>query len=122
VPLPWTRTGPSLGFSSGSPWLPQPASWSELSVEAEEADNDSMLWLYRDALRLRRELPELHRNEHGWLDLGGQVIALTRGDGFACVVNFGEDPIDLPAGRVLLSSQPISDNLPTDCAAWIALS
>jgi alpha-glucosidase len=121
VPLPWTRSGPSLGFSSATPWLPQPASWPELSVEGQEADHASMLWLYRDALHLRRELPALHGNEFGWLDLGEQVIALTRGDGFACVVNFGEQPVELPAGRIVLSSQPINDTLPTDCAAWIAL-
>jgi alpha-glucosidase len=121
VPLPWSRTGPSLGFSTGSPWLPQPASWSELSVEAEEADHTSMLWLYRDALHLRRRLPALHVTEHGWLDLGDQVIALTRGDRFACVVNFGGQPVELPAGEILLSSAPAGDRLPTDCAAWIAL-
>lgn len=31
VPLPWTRTGPSLGFGDGedpaAPWLPQPSDW-----------------------------------------------------------------------------------------------
>ena len=36
VPIPWTRSGPSLGFGSGAPWLPQPPSWSELSVEAQQ--------------------------------------------------------------------------------------
>ncbi len=121
VPLPWRRTGPSLGFSTGSPWLPQPATWSELSVEAEEEDRTSMLWLYREALHLRRDLPALHVTVHGWLDLGDQVIAFNRGDRFACVVNFGEQPVELPPGQVLLASQPISDRLPTDCAAWIAL-
>ena len=36
VPIPWTSDGPSLGFGTGAPWLPQPADWAELSVEAEQ--------------------------------------------------------------------------------------
>jgi alpha-glucosidase len=120
VPLPWTRSGPSFGFGDAEPWLPQPQDWSQLSVEAEEADHASMLWLYRDALGVRRELPELHTDEHTWLDLGEEVLAFTRGAHFACVVNFGADAVDLPAGEVLMSSTPLDDGrLPTDAAAWV---
>jgi alpha-glucosidase len=119
VPLPWSRSGPSLGFGSGAPWLPQPAEWSTLSAEAEEADRTSMLWLYRDALRLRRELAALHSDDHSWLELGDDVIAFSRGDRFACVVNFGAKPIELPAGEVLLSSVPLDAVVPTDAAAWV---
>jgi len=120
VPLPWTTSGPSLGFGDAPPWLPQPPDWSQLSVEAEDADDGSMLHLYRNALRLRRLLPECQNGDHSWLDLGDDVIAFTRGDRFACVVNFGDSPIELPAGEVLISSGPIEDGaLPRDTAAWI---
>ena len=122
VPLPWTRSGPSFGFGSSNAWLPQPRDWSEMSVEAEEADRSSMLWLYRDALHLRRQLPELHTDELAWLDLGEDVMAFTRGHGFACIVNFGAEAIDLPAGEVLLSSVPLDGPLPTDAAAWVRLT
>ena len=123
VPLPWSRSGPSLGFGSGEPWLPQPAHWSALSVEAEDADRASMLWLYRDALHTRRELAELHTPDHAWIDLGEDVLAFTRGDRFACVINFGARPIELPQGDVLLSSVPLEahNRLPIDAAAWIRL-
>ena len=43
--------GRRSGSATREPWLPQPQDWSALSVEAEEADRTSMLWLYRDALR-----------------------------------------------------------------------
>ncbi len=123
VPLPWTRAGPSLGFGDATPWLPQPSNWSALSAEAEEADRTSMLWLYRDALRVRRDLPELHGDAYTWLESGDDVIAFTRGDGFACVVNFGATSIQLPRGEVLLSSVPLDDDrLPTDAATWITLT
>jgi alpha-glucosidase len=122
VPIPWTRSGPSLGFGDAPPWLPQPSDWSTLSVEAEDDDRASMLWLYRDALRLRHDLTELHRDAYSWLDLGDEVIAIARGDRFACIVNFGTQPIALP-GRVLLSSVVLDgDSLPTDAAAWVELT
>jgi alpha-glucosidase len=123
VPIPWTRSGPSFGFGDADPWLPQPGDWSTLSVEAEEADRQSMLWLYRDALRARREIAALHHDAYSWLDMGDDVIAFTRGDQFACIVNFGVQTVNLPQGRVLLSSVPLDgDGLPNDAAAWVELS
>jgi alpha-glucosidase len=122
VPLPWTTTGPSLGFGTAAPWLPQPDDWSDLSVESQEADDGSMLHLYRDALHLRRVLRELRAGDHSWLDLGDDAIGFTRGDRFACVVNFGERPVDLPDGELLIASGPIDDaGLPRDTAAWIEM-
>ena len=51
VPLPWAGQTRPFGFSppgaSTDPWLPQPASWSALTVEAQAADPASMLNLYR---------------------------------------------------------------------------
>ena len=61
VPIPWTRTGPSLGFGTGGPWLPQPDSWTDLSVEAQQGVAGSVLELYRTALALRRRAPDRWR-------------------------------------------------------------
>jgi alpha-glucosidase len=122
VPLPWTRTGPSLGFGPAEPWLPQPTGWADLSVEAEEADRGSMLWLYRDALRLRQELPQLGAGggELTWTGDETDVLGFTRGRGFACIVNTGAVPVPLPPGRVILSSVPVEGGLlPGDAAAWV---
>src|SRR5699024_7990140 len=56
VPLPWSKSGPSFGFSdSGEAWLPQPADWGELSREAQRGVEGSTLELYRTLLRLRQE-------------------------------------------------------------------
>jgi alpha-glucosidase len=122
VPLPWTRTGPSLGFGSGPAWLPQPAGWGDLSAEAEDADRGSMLWLYRDALRLRRSLPQLGAGGGSltWTGDEADVLGFTRDPGFVCLVNTGSTPIPLPPGRVVLSSVPVEGGLlPADGAAWI---
>src|SRR6202044_3520154 len=61
VPLPWSGTEPPFGFSpagaAAEPWLPQPQEWRDLTVSAESADAESMLTLYREALRIRRSVP-----------------------------------------------------------------
>ena len=89
VPLPWSGDAPPFGFSPDGvePWLPQPASWSELTVEAESADPDSMLSLYRAALRLRRETEGLHAAGLAWRESPDGVLDFDRGDALRCVVN-----------------------------------
>jgi alpha-glucosidase len=121
VPIPWSRSGPSLGFGGGEPWLPQPASWAALSVEAQRDDPDSMLSLYRLALRLRRAHPVLGGNtsELEWLDVGDDVIGFRRQAGFTCIVNLGESEIAVPDGTIVLSSVPITDTIPTDTTVWL---
>ena len=123
VPLPWTTRGPSYGFGVGRCWLPQPPGWGALSVQAERDDPGSMLELYRTALRMRRELPALGDGRLRWLsDPGSDVLAFAREPEFACAVNMGPTPVDLPDhSRVLLSSVPLADGLlPTDAAVWLA--
>ena len=66
VPLPWTRTGPSFGFGSDSAWLPQPATWGDLSVEAQSGKNGSTLELYRKALAIRRASTALAGFDFTW--------------------------------------------------------
>jgi alpha-glucosidase len=128
VPLPWTAEGPSLGFGPGPGWLPQPPSWSKLSVEQQLHDPASTLSFYRQALRLRRELPALGAGDGGtpqWLDLGTDIVAFSREPGFTCVVNTGTSPAPLPTGEVLLTSGPLEYHpqgqvlLPRDTAAWL---
>lgn len=122
VPLPWSGAAPPFGFGADGTWLPQPADWAALTVERQLSDPDSMLTLYRSALRLRRERPELGDGGLEWLPSPDGVLAFHREPGFTCTVNFGGEPvtIDRP-GKLLLSSGPVSgDELPADTAAWWA--
>ncbi|MET9483582.1 glycoside hydrolase family 13 protein [Streptomyces sp. NPDC006638] len=127
VPLPWTREGSSYGFGSAGSWLPQPAGWGELSVEAQTGDPTSTLELYRAALAVRREHPGLGAGDSvAWLDTPPGVLAFTR-DGFACTVNTTSEPVRIPVpGRLLLSSGPVTPDgthadLPPDTTAWWTL-
>ncbi|MFI0899324.1 glycoside hydrolase family 13 protein [Streptomyces sp. NPDC020983] len=125
VPLPWSGSEPPFGFSPAGaatgPWLPQPAGWASRTAEAQAADPDSMLSLYREALRLRRAEPGLGDGTFVWLESGPAVLAFRRSPEFVCVVNLGDEPAALPAHhRVLLTSGPLVDGrLPADTAAWL---
>lgn len=124
VPLPWSGDRPPFGFSPDGTqtWLPQPAAWRDLTVEAQEADPASTLHLYRAALRLRHDLPELGDGPLEWIaGVPDAVLAFRRGDGFACVVNTGDAPVPLPAHEdVLLTSLPLDGGLlPGDSTAWL---
>ncbi|PYY36221.1 alpha-amylase [Curtobacterium sp. MCJR17_055] len=110
VPIPWTRTGESFGFGPGGAHLPQPAWFAESSVEAEDADPDSTLNLYRAALRLRRELQAAEHLE--WVETGrDDVLAFRRPNGWTSVTVFGEEPFRLPEGELLLASAPLTDGV-----------
>jgi alpha-glucosidase len=125
IPIPWAGDRPPFGFgASPSTWLPQPPSWASLTVEAETADPASMLSLYREALRLRREWRALGRGSLRWVeDTAPDVLAFDlngAGETIAVVANFGAAPVALHAGEVLLASSPLEEGLLSrDAAAWV---
>lgn len=122
VPLPWnTDAAAAFGFSSGAPWLPQPARFGASSVEAEEADPDSTLHLYRRALAIRRALRDTSPSVE-WLDRPAEsVLAFRRPSGLLCVLNLGEGPCALPPGELLLASTQLDAErlLPVNGCAWL---
>jgi alpha-glucosidase len=117
VPLPWSRTGSSFGFGAGASWLPQPRDWGELSVEAQDEDERSMLSLYRSAIALRNH----HLGEglaFEWLDTPEDVLAFRHGR-IVTIVNFGNQPFELPPGVILSSASGVDGHLPADAGAWV---
>ena len=136
VPLPWSATGSSFGFSTAgrdgehaAPWLPQPSYWGQYSVASQIGDPGSFLNLYRSALKLRRTHPALgYRTDDpgtplmSWLDCAPDTICFTREPGFIFAANLGAAPVPMPPhARVLLASEPVSDGkLPPDTAVWLA--
>ncbi|MFN8081348.1 MAG: glycoside hydrolase family 13 protein [Kineosporiaceae bacterium] len=138
-----------------------------LSAQVQQADPASMLTFYRTALRLRRDLVTTGHLGAGsptasggraltWVETAGEAATANlvafrrRGEantaggtdstatGFACVVNVGREPSDLPdeliGARVLLASAPLplaaggtwdvvapGTQLPGDTAVWLAL-
>jgi alpha-glucosidase len=120
VPIPWEAGVPAYGFSpSGESWLPQPEDWDDLARSAQEGRPGSTLELYRTALRLRRER-ELGLGAVEWLPgYGGDVVAF-RNSGVTVIANLGEVPVELPGGRMVLSSEALEEGvLPTDATVWL---
>ncbi|WP_171148047.1 glycoside hydrolase family 13 protein [Streptomyces sp. S3(2020)] len=120
VPLPWTRTGPSYGFGAGGSWLPQPESFAQYAVEAQDGSAGSTLELYRTALKLRRKL--LEGEALTWSDGAADgVLDFVRHDGWRCVANLSPAAVALPPGEVLIASGPSQDGLlAPDTTVWLA--
>jgi alpha-glucosidase len=125
VPLPWSGQEPPFGFTTDGvrPWLPQPSQWRDLSVEAQSKDPESMLSMYRTALRIRHEEPAFHSGALAWRGGPGPVLDLERGGGVRCVVNLGPDAVALePDAELLMTSARLDGpTLPADTAAWLRL-
>jgi alpha-glucosidase len=121
IPLPWEPEGESSGFSaSGKSWLPQPASYKDLSRSLQEKDPGSTLALYKAALGLRKQLG-LGEGSFGWLveHLGPDALGYEN-SGVKIIYNFGEQPIDLSSFEVLISSEPLSGKqLETNQCVWV---
>lgn len=119
VPLPWEKGNASNGFSdSGLAWLPQPASYADLSVDEQEQDAASTLALYRQMLGLRKD----HKLGEGSFDWLSQSEILSYKNGRITVVhNCSNAAIELPAGQLLVSSMPLNaqGHLSPNDSAWV---
>ncbi len=125
VPIPWSGDAPPFGFSpdgaASEPWLPQPESWADLTVDRQLQDPDSTLNLHRRALRARRELPGLRSDAFAWRPSRPDVLDFERGPDVRCVVNMSDTPVELDDDwHVVVSSIALEgDRLPTDASAWL---
>jgi alpha-glucosidase len=119
VPLPWDDTA-HFGFSTGTPWLPQPDWFADFTAAREEADPGSVLHRYRAALRARRSLD--HAAPLAWVETGrDDVLAFRRGD-VVCVTVFDGAAYAVPVewGALVVASEPLADDrlLPAAASGW----
>ena len=85
-----------------------------------------MLELYRRTLALRRRLPALGDGTMAWINVAPRVLAFRREPGFVCLVNFADEPAELP--QDLRRGSPTVQRaiarpgvLPPDTAVWLGL-
>lgn len=131
----------SFGFSpaktqdnrpAADPHLPQPLWFENYAVDKEEIDSESMLNLYKQALHVRAEmLTPTGDTDIKTIDHTKKVLLYSRSAFYAgqrrrftSITNFGQNPIKLPEGEVLLSSASLKsgNRLPKDTTAWILSS
>jgi alpha-glucosidase len=103
TPMAWTP-GPRAGFTTGRPWLRVGGDAGRRSVEAESADQGSVLATYRRLLAARRGLEALRDGSHETLDVGASdVFAWRRStsrSSAVVVLNFA------PEGRLVAVPMP----------------
>lgn len=100
APIPWTAAD-GHGWA-GEPWLPFAPEADVRSVEAQRADEGSILWLYKRLLAARKASPALRRGALRLLDAGADVVAFERldagGDRRLVLVSMADEAAALPAG------------------------
>jgi alpha-glucosidase len=122
VPLPWIGDAPGFGFGpTGATWLPQPPVFGRLAADRQEGVAGSTLEFYRRAIALRKRLG-LGAGALAWNAADGELLDL-QNSGVRVVVNYGDEPIALPAGaEVLLASDDgavLDGALRPNAAVWL---
>ncbi|WP_217702621.1 glycoside hydrolase family 13 protein [Nocardioides guangzhouensis] len=124
VPMPWGGDRAPYDFGPAEqPWLPMPAHWDALTVEAQDGDPDSTLSFYRAALAARRTFATTAGDTVDTSGSDADVLVVRRGP-VVSVTNCGDSPVPLPAGEVLVASGRLTESaagtlLPPDTAAWV---
>lgn len=135
---PQFGTGASFGFSEPAadgtrqdPHLPQPLWFKDFCADTESDDPDSILNLYRRAIAYRQSLlTSTADTSLTWFAANDYDPATTiaymrplddiNGDKFACIINFGDESVDLPDGEILLKSGELDGyRLPKDTCVWM---
>ncbi|MFM6971977.1 MAG: glycoside hydrolase family 13 protein, partial [Rhodoluna sp.] len=106
VPLPWVAgDGAANGFNStGKSWLPQPEIYVDYARDRQEGVAGSTLELYKLAIRLRKEMA-LGDGSFEWVAklVSEQTLGYRNGK-LLVIHNFGNEPVALPSGEVIVSS------------------
>ncbi len=120
VPMPWEGSAPPFGFSTDADtWLPMPAEWASLTVEAQKDDADRPGDV-RKAIELRHGRAAFDGRIE-WLDVPAGALSFRGADDSVCVLNTGSDG-DRAARRrrVGLERCAVRRQAATNTAAWLA--
>jgi alpha-glucosidase len=94
TPMQWTA-GKYAGFSDKEPWLPVSADKSEVNVETQRTNPDSLLSFYRKLIQFRQDEPALYAGSYIPAGIKNNTIAYRReyeDNRFLICLNFGDKP------------------------------
>lgn len=126
VPLPWEANGgPSFGFNTtGKSWLPAPASFKRYARDVQEGVAGSTLELYKRLIKERKEFA-LGSGEFRFApEYSSDSTLAYINNGVLVISNFGPDSVNVPAGKLLVTTQhdlTVEGVLEHDQTAWIKL-
>ena len=68
TPMQWDATT-NAGFTTATPWLPVPPTYTTVNVKAEEPQPDSLLSWYKSLIALKKDNPALAHGDNVMLDM-----------------------------------------------------
>ena len=99
TPMQWNGRE-NAGFTSGRPWISLPDNYKTINVEAEMADEDSILYYYRHLIAIRKEEPAVAEGSIEFIETSDpQILAYRRilgEDEILAIHNFGSEEKDVP--------------------------
>ena len=99
TPMQWNG-GENAGFTSGRPWISLPDNYKTINVEAEMADEDSILYYYRRLIAIRKEEPAVAEGSIEFIETSDlQILAYRRipgEDEILAIHTFGSEEKDVP--------------------------
>jgi len=111
TPMQWSAA-PNAGFTTGEPWLMVNPNYTEINVENQEKQPDSVLNYYKRLLKLRKSQSVFTYGDITPMFADSDsVMAYVRSDGektMLVAANFGTEPVSLPVTvkAVLLENLP----------------
>ncbi len=126
VPLPWvSKANESNGFSAtGESWLPQPSSYARYARDLQDGVAGSTLEVYKRVLKMRKQF-NLGAGNFKWApEYMDETTLAYINNGVLVLSNFAGDPVVIPAGEILATTQPdltIEGELEHDQTVWIKL-
>jgi alpha-glucosidase len=108
TPMPWDGS-PLAGFTTGSPWLPLNSDHAVHNVEALQAEDGSILKLYRNLVAFRRLHPVLASSQIDSVVAQGNLLCYERRSAterLLVVLNLGPGPMPaaIEASTILLNT------------------
>jgi alpha-glucosidase len=94
TPMQWDGTV-NAGFSPAEPWLPVSPNFSEVNVERQQGDKESIYNLFRRLIRLRRNTPALRSGSYRPIAASGDLLIYVREkehDRVLVALNLGGEP------------------------------
>lgn len=114
TPMQWSAEE-NAGFTTGKPWFSVNPNYTEINVAAQEADPDSVLNFYREAIALRKQLPCVQDGDYQeYRKLSNRVYLYSRRNGrqrilVICSFSKRKQRLKIPGGFYLPGAQLILD-------------
>jgi len=118
TPMQWDGHSNNAGFTTAiEPWLPMSGTWLHINVEAQKADQDSILNMTRALIELRRDNPAFVSGTHRLIltQTNGTIIAFRRehkAGNFIVALNVSALPVDFETPYGYEKTEPVLSTVP----------